>query len=84
MKQIIILIIPAVLLIVSSCKRAYSCECTTIDSLGGTATTKRDISKTSKKTAQAICGNYTSEYTYTDGSSTTTQLSTADCELQSK
>jgi len=84
MKQVIILAIAAVTLTVSSCKRAYSCECTSVNSIGGTTITKRDISKTSKKTAQAICGSYTSEYNYADASSTTSQLTATDCELQAK
>jgi hypothetical protein len=66
-----------------SCKKAYKCECTTEDSYSKVVNTK-DISKTSKKNAQAICGNSTSVYSdpYSSGSSTSPYTENTTCVLK--
>ena len=88
MKKINILAAVAYVLILSSCKKPYTCECTTIYS-DGTVVSKRDISKTSKKTAKAICGGGTDVYTetYSSGSGTSgttayTDSAVTSCELK--
>lgn len=68
MKKLSLLAITLISASVASCKKDYVCECVTVGtSTSGSTTvnnnavvvTKRDISKTNKKTAEAICGNYT-------------------------
>ncbi len=83
MKKISLLAIALFTLSISSCKKAYKCECTTSDAYGTTVST-RDISKTSEKNAQAICGNSTETYTgIGSGSSTSIVVnSNTSCSLK--
>lgn len=85
MKKIVILSAIILTINLTSCKKAYTCECTTTEisstvngvSQSSTGSSKqvttKQISKTSKKNAQAICGNSTDVYTstYSDASSST-------------
>ena len=75
MKKLPILGIAAMLLSLVSCKKAYTCECTTTYDNDVVVST-RDISKTSKKTAEAICGNYSEKDTYTSISPAQTNTET--------
>jgi hypothetical protein len=83
MKKISLLAITALSISFASCKKSYHCECTTVQTssvTNGVADTPssdknvsiREISKTSKKNAQANCGNSTEEGTssYSFGSTT--------------
>ncbi len=72
-------------IMVSSCKKAYTCQCTTTDPYGSSVST-RDISKTSKNTAEAICGNssdvYTQAFNSGSGTATSTYNSITSCSLK--
>jgi len=85
MKKITVLAVASLTLTLSSCKKAYTCVCTTTDSNGSLVST-RDISKTSEKTAQAICGNSSQVYTETfnagSGTSTSSYNSLTSCDLK--
>ncbi|PBQ32792.1 hypothetical protein CNR22_13745 [Sphingobacteriaceae bacterium] len=48
----------------ASCKKDYTCVCSTNYDSDKSVTT-RDVSNSSKKNAEAICGNSTEVYTYT-------------------
>ena len=84
MKKIILLASVITVASFASCKKAAKCECTTtvtsytsngVDVLGNqsqTTVTTRDISKTSKKTAAAMCGGGTDVQTSTSTSGGTT------------
>jgi len=75
----------------ASCKKAATCECTTtvtsytengVNILGTqsqTTVSTREIAKTSKKTAAAICGNSTTTdtQTYTSGGTTYSDVMTS-------
>ena len=81
MKKIILLASVITVASFASCKKAATCECTTtvtsetyngVNSMGTSSQTTvetREISKTSKKTAAAICGNGTTTSTYNSGGS---------------
>lgn len=67
MKKITLLAVAALCIAISSCRKDYVCECTTISSgtkvngapmtNGGAKTVnKRSIPKATKKTARSICG----------------------------
>ncbi|MBP8034390.1 MAG: hypothetical protein KAZ71_07310 [Bacteroidia bacterium] len=92
MKKIILLASVITVASFASCKKAATCECTTTvtgQSTNGTAAnlsgysnttvTTKEISKTSKKTAAAMCGNgeTTQTTTSTFGSTTNTQVQTS-------
>lgn len=84
MKKITYFIIAVFVITYTACKKDYKCECTTVGPSGTTVTTK-DISKTSKSTAKAICGSSTEVYTssYSSGSSTSnSQTSITNCSLK--
>lgn len=84
MKKIAVLAIALSTLSISSCKKAYKCECTTSDAYG-TRVITRDISKTGEKNAHAICGNYIDTYTgVVPGSSTASYVETINtsCSLK--
>lgn len=98
MKKIILLASVITVASFASCKKAVKCECTTTvtsqtyngsNSLGNTTMTNvstRDIAKTSKKTAEAICAGGTSTDTYSQpsGSTTNTQItnSSTTCAIK--
>lgn len=74
MKKITLLALTALTISFASCKKAYHCECTTVQTSsvtngvtdtpsGDKTTSTREISKSSKKNAQANCGNSTEEST---------------------
>ncbi len=63
MKKLPLLCVAALLVSLTSCKKSYKCECTT-DYDGDKVVTNRSISKTTKKTAEAICGDYSQTETY--------------------
>jgi hypothetical protein len=82
MKRIVVLITVGIALGLPSCKKAYTCECTSSDSFN-TVVTTREISKTGKKTAEAICGDYTTVYTpVNSGSGSTTLTESTNCALK--
>lgn len=83
MKNLSILCIATAMISLASCKKAYTCECTTNYGSDKTVTT-RDISKTSKGTAEAICGNSSQADTYTNFSpaNTTTDTYVTTCTLK--
>jgi hypothetical protein len=70
MKKIILLASVITVASFASCKKAATCECTITETktVNGTAQTQanttttrtntREIAKTGKKTAEAMCGNY--------------------------
>jgi hypothetical protein len=67
MKKLTLLAVTCLAISFASCKKDYVCQCTTVGTSSsgsntiassGVVITKRDISKTSKKNAEAICGNY--------------------------
>ena len=84
MKKIILLASVITVASFASCKKTAKCECTTtitsytsngVDVLGNqtqTTVSTRDIAKTSKKTAAAICGGGTTTQTQTSTSGSTT------------
>lgn len=86
MKKVLFLTAVTVIAL-SSCKKTYKCECTSSNSYSTTVTT-RDISKTDKKTAEAVCGDestvYTENYSAGSGTSagTTVTTTTTDCSLK--
>lgn len=95
MKKITLLAITCLALSVVSCKKDYVCQCTTVGSnssgsgtavSAGVIVTKRDISKTNRKTAEAICGNYTetisSSYVSQGVTYTFSNISTSTCSLK--
>jgi len=97
MKKIILLASVITVASFASCKKAATCECTTtvtsqtyngVNSMGTSSQTTvntREISKTSKKTAAAICGNGTETSTYNSGgSSSNTQItnSSTTCAIK--
>jgi hypothetical protein len=84
MKKLSILGIAAMALSLASCKKAYKCECTTNFDADDKMVVTRDIAKTSKKTAEAICGNYSTTETYSTYSPVGTESETAltTCELK--
>lgn len=76
-----ILLIAAVAgLAMASCKKDYTCECTSTDTAPGSTTTtsKKTIKEATKRQAKANCFSYSTDYT--SGSNTYTQ--TNDCELK--
>jgi hypothetical protein len=81
MKKLGIAIVAAVVL--SSCQKTYVCECSSYDGFG-TNNSSREISKTSKKTAKAICGNSTETYSSpaAQGNGATIITQTTNCELK--
>lgn len=90
MKKTALIFIASFGIFFTSCKKEYTCECTTT-SLNSTVNgvpqqtgsakkvSIRGISKTSKKNAKAICGNSTDTYTntYYDSQSGTSYNSTS-------
>ena len=98
MKKIILLASVITVASFASCKKAVKCECTTTvtsqtyngsNSMGNSTMTNvstRDIAKTSKKTAAAICAGGTETETYTNpsGSTTNTQItnSSTTCAIK--
>ncbi len=60
MKKVSILAVTILALCQFSCKKDYTCECKVTSSVGNAYTTTREIPQTNKKTAKAICGNYSS------------------------
>jgi hypothetical protein len=70
MKKLSVLAIAFTVIGLASCKKAYTCECVTTYTSGETLTSTREISKTSKKNAEAICGSGKDVYadTYSSGS----------------
>ena len=98
MKKIILLASVITVASFASCKKTAKCECTTtvtsytsngVNALGNqtqTTVTTRDIAKTSKKTAAAICGGGTDvqTQTYTSGSTTYTDIlnSSTTCAIK--
>lgn len=95
MKTITLAAIASLAISVVSCKKDYTCQCTTVgSSSSGSATfaspavvtTKRDIPKTSRKTAEAICGDYTqtasSSYTSQGVTYTFTDIQTTSCKVK--
>jgi hypothetical protein len=83
MKKIGIAILAVVAVSLTSCQKSYVCECTTSDGFGSNYSS-REISKTSKKTAKAICGNSTEIYTSpaAQGNGASTLMVTTTCELK--
>lgn len=83
MKNLPILAVAALALSLASCKKSYKCECTTNYNNDKVVRT-HDISKTSKTTAEAICGDYTETDTYTTLSpaGTSTETYATNCELK--
>jgi hypothetical protein len=85
MKKQIIIALASIVLGLAACKKEYTCECTTVDTFGTTNST-HEISKTSKSTAEAICGNSTETYTQsaTSASGTTpvTAVAATNCDLK--
>ena len=97
MKKIILLASVITVASFASCKKAATCSCTTtvntqtyngVNSMVNqtqTTVSTREISKTSKKTAAAICGNGTDETTFVDSNGTTdTQItkSSTTCAIK--
>lgn len=97
MKKIILLASVITVASFASCKKAAKCECTTTvtsqtyngtNSMGNqtqTTVSTRDISKTSKKTAEAICGGGTTTDTYNSGgtsSNTSITNSSTTCAIK--
>lgn len=73
MKKVILFSFSALAFVFMSCKKNYTCTCTYTDTTYGyQEVTTRDISKTSKKNAEAICGDYTTVYTDISGSGSST------------
>lgn len=84
MKQITLLSLICIAIGYTACKKEYKCECTTVDSYGTTVST-REISKTSKNNAKAMCGNSTEVYTssyYAASSTSNSQTSITNCNLK--
>lgn len=83
MKNLSLLCIATAMISLASCKKEYTCECTTNYDDDKIVTT-RDISKTSKSTAEAICGNYSEADTYTNFSpaNVTTDTYMTTCALK--
>lgn len=97
MKKIILLDAVVTVASFASCKKAYKCECSTqetsVSTNGNPGTpsnavtvSTREISKTSKKNAQALCGNSTdvttSSYTTFGTTYVTTSNSSTTCTLK--
>jgi hypothetical protein len=95
MKTITLAAIACLAITVVSCKKDYVCQCTTVgssysgsstSSYPGVIVTKRDIPKTSKKTAEAICGDYvqttSSSYTSQGVTYTFSDIQTSTCSLK--
>jgi len=74
-------------LFTTSCKKDYTCECTTSYSYNGITSTSVDIDETtikdaSKHAAKANCLDREMSYTYNYGSTTYTYTFSQDCELK--
>ena len=84
MKKLSILGIATLMLSLASCKKAYKCECVTNFDADDKMVITRDIAKSSKKTAEAICGDYSTTETYSTFSPAgiKSSTSTTDCELK--
>ena len=98
MKKITLLAAVVIAVSFASCKKAAKCECTrsmtstSTDGVSGTPSnavtvSTREISKTSKKTAAAICGNSTevttSSFTnFSGGTSVTTNNYSSTCSIK--
>jgi hypothetical protein len=84
MKKLSILGIATMMLSLASCKKAYKCECTTNFDADDKMVVTRDIAKTNKKTAEAICGDYSTTETYSTFSPVVIESATSltTCELK--
>ncbi len=96
MKKIVLLAVVIAATSFASCKKAYKCECTrtktgetyngvAVPLVGGvsTQTETREISKSSKKSATAMCGNSTDTDTYTStGGNVTIDSYATTCSLK--
>lgn len=87
MKNLSFLCIAGAMISLSSCKKDYTCVCTTDYGDGDKLVNTRDVPKSSKKSAKAGCGNYNEVYssTYTNGSGGTisdTETYVTTCELK--
>ncbi len=74
-------------LFTSSCKKDYTCECTTSYTYNGVTSTDVNVDQTtikeaSKHAAQSNCLNRETTYSYTYGSTTYTYTYSQDCELK--
>lgn len=76
MKKITILSIALVGLAFASCKKDYTCTCVYTYPGGGSSTDVTKIKGVSKKAATANCASGTSVYSYSGGSSSSTQSCT--------
>ena len=80
MKKTILLFVAIAGLAMTSCKKDYTCECTTSSTVPGytSSTMKATIKDVSKKTAKDVCNKTTSESTY----SGVTYVTTQDCQIK--
>jgi hypothetical protein len=92
MKKSILNLTAIIFLTFISCKKSVTCVCTTTSTAGNsttTTTTSKEISKTSKKNAKAMCGN-SSTYSIVETKSTmfpyntytTEYYNTSTCAIQ--
>jgi len=79
MKKVLLIAAVAGIAMVS-CKKDYTCECTSTSTIPGStsSTSKKTIVGVSKKTAKANCYKSTSDFTFGG----TTYTSTNDCKLK--
>lgn len=95
MKKITLLVAVIVATSFASCKKAAKCECTTTTSSvtngvpdtmpagwSNTTTSTREISKTGKKTAAALCGNTTTTSSDTGPSYTKVTTTSSTCSIK--
>jgi hypothetical protein len=95
MKKLTLLAIACLAISFASCKKDYVCQCTTVGTnysgsntitSPGVVITKREISKTSKKNAEAICGNSvqttTSSYVQQGVTYSFSDVQTSTCALK--
>ncbi|MDP2385060.1 MAG: hypothetical protein Q8M29_01695 [Bacteroidota bacterium] len=87
MKKITLLVAVAAMFVFASCKKDYSCSCTSTSSLAGSTadpahvTVHKDVKKVQ---AGAACHNTESAESYTSGGTTTNYTVTTTCTLSKK
>jgi len=74
-------------LFTTSCKKDYTCECTTSYTYNGITSTQVDVDEitikdASKHAAKANCLDMEQTYTYSYGTTTYTYTYSQDCELK--
>lgn len=85
MKTTSIFSIALLALIIISCKKDYTCECTTTNATGnntGSSSSTSVITKTKESNAKKICSSSDDVFTYSAGSSTAVYTSVKTCNVK--